>query len=49
MLLSVIRKINLNLIRQDSAHPKKSFIKRRKMTDWDDDERMRLLEIRPLC
>ena len=47
--LSVIRKINLNLIRQDTAHPKKSFIKRRKIAGWDDDERMRLLGIRQIC
>ena len=46
--LAVIRKIILNLLRQDSAYPKASLTKRRKMAGWDDDERMRVLGIRPL-
>jgi len=35
----VIRKVILNLLRQDTAHPKASLTKRRKMAGWDDDER----------
>lgn len=46
--LAVIRKIILNLLRRDTAHPKASFKKRRKMAGWDDDERMRVLGIEPL-
>lgn len=36
-------------LRQDTAHPKVSLKGRRKMAGWDDDERMRLLGIKPLC
>jgi predicted transposase YbfD/YdcC len=46
--LAVIRKVILNLLRQDTAHPKASLTKRRKMAGWDDDERMRVLGIKPL-
>ena len=46
--LALVRKIILNLLRQDTAHPKASFTKRRKMAGWDDDERMRVLGIKPL-
>jgi predicted transposase YbfD/YdcC len=46
--LAVIRKVILNLLRQDSAHPKASLKKRRKMAGWDDDERMTVLGIKPL-
>lgn len=46
--LAVLRKIILNLLRQDTAHPKASLTKRRKLAGWDDDERMRVLGIRPL-
>ena len=46
--LSLLRKIILNLLRYDTAHPKASLKRRRKMAGWDDDERMRLLGIKPL-
>lgn len=46
--IGLIRKIILNLLRQDTAHPKVSLKGRRKMIGWDDDERMRLLGIAPL-
>ena len=36
------------LLRQDTAHPKVSFKKRRKMAGWDGDECIRVLGIRPL-
>lgn len=46
--LSVIRRLILNLLKQDTAHPKQSVRLRRKMAGWDDDERMRVLGIQPL-
>jgi predicted transposase YbfD/YdcC len=46
--IGLIRKIILNVLRQDTAHPKVSLKGRRKMAGWDDDERMRLLGITPL-
>lgn len=46
--IGLIRKIILNVLRQDDAHPKESLRGRRKMAGWDDDERMRLLGITPL-
>lgn len=46
--LALIRKIILNLVRQDTAHPKASFKKRRKMAGWDDNERTRVLGIKLL-
>jgi predicted transposase YbfD/YdcC len=46
--LAAIRKTILNVLRQDSAHPKAGLKRRRKMAGWDDDERMRVLGIVPL-
>lgn len=46
--LSLLRKIVLNLLRHDTAHPKSSLKTRRKMAGWNDDERMRSLGIKPL-
>ena len=46
--LSLLRKIILNLLRHDTAHPKASLKRRRKMAGWNDDERMRVLGIKPL-
>lgn len=37
------------LIRQDSVHPKKSFIKRRKMAGWNDERFMRFLGVGGVC
>ena len=46
--LAIMRRLLLNVLRQDTAHPKKSLRLRRKMAGWDDDERMRLLGLAPL-
>lgn len=46
--IALLRKIILNLLRADTRWPKVSFRGRRKMAGWDDDERMRVLGIRPL-
>ena len=46
--IALIRKIILNMLRQDTRWPKASLRGRRKMAGWDDDERMRVLGIRPL-
>lgn len=46
--IALLRKIILNVLRQDTTHPKVSLKGRRKMAGWDDDERMRLLGITPL-
>ena len=41
--LSIIRRLILNMLKLDTAHPKKSVRLRRKRAGWDDDERMRVL------
>lgn len=41
--LSIIRRLILNHLKQDTTHPKHSLRLRRKMAAWDDDERARLL------
>ena len=46
--IALIRKIILNMLRQDTKWPKVSLRGRRKMAGWDDDERMRVLGINPL-
>ncbi len=46
--VALIRKIILNMLRNDTRWPKVSMRGRRKMAGWDDDERMRVLGIRPL-
>ena len=43
--LSIVRRLILNLLKEDTAHPKHSVRLRRKMAGWDDDERMRVLGI----
>ena len=47
--IALIRKIILNMLRQDTKWPKTSLKGRRKMVGWDDDERMRVLGIQPIC
>jgi predicted transposase YbfD/YdcC len=46
--LSIIRRFILNALKLDTAHPKKSVRLRRKRAAWDDDERMRVLGMKPL-
>ncbi len=46
--LSIIRRLILNMLKLDTAHPKKSVRLRRKRAGWDDDERMRVLGLKPL-
>lgn len=46
--LSILRRLILNLLKQDTAHPKRSLRLRRKAAGWDDDERMRVLGIQAL-
>ena len=46
--IALIRKIVLNMLRQDTKWPKVSIRGRRKMAGWDDDERMRVLGLKPL-
>lgn len=46
--LSLLRKMQLNLVRQDTAHPKRSLRLRIKAAGWDDDKCMRLLGMLPL-
>ena len=38
----------LNVLKGDTKWPKVSFRGRRKMAGWDDDERMRVLGMKPL-
>jgi len=45
---SLLAKMALNLLRQDTSSPKKSLRRRRKVIGWDDDERMALLGLTPL-
>jgi predicted transposase YbfD/YdcC len=46
--LSIIRKFILNSLKLDTARPKESVRLRRKRAGWDDDERMRVLGMKPL-
>jgi len=46
--LSIIRRLILNMLKLDTAHPKKSVRLRRKRAGWDDEERMRVLGMKPL-
>jgi len=46
--LSIIRRFILNMLKLDTAHPKKSVRLRRKRAAWDDDERMRVLGMKSL-
>jgi predicted transposase YbfD/YdcC len=46
--LSIIRRLILNHLKQDTAHPKRSLRLRRKAAGWDDDERARVLGMMPL-
>ena len=46
--IALIRKIVLNVLKGDTKWPKVSFRGRRKMAGWDDDERMRVLGMKPL-
>ena len=46
--LSIIRRLILNQLKQDTAHPKRSLRLRRKAAGWDDDERARVLGIQYL-
>lgn len=45
---SLLAKMALNLLRQDTSGPKKSLRLRRKRIGWDDDARMALLGLTPL-
>ena len=45
---SLLTKMALNLLRQDTSAPKKSLRLRRKAIGWDDDARMTLLGLKPL-
>ena len=46
--LSILRRLILNLLKQDTAHPKRSLRLRRKAAAWDDDERVRAPGIQAL-
>ena len=46
--LSIVRRIILNMLKLDTTHPKRSVRLRRKCAGWDDDERMRVLQIQRL-
>lgn len=46
--IALIRKIVLNVLKNDTKWPKVSFRGRRKMAGWDDDERMRVLGMKSL-
>ena len=46
--LSILRRLILSLLKQDTAHPKRSLRLRRKAAGWDDNERMRVLGIQAL-
>lgn len=46
--LSIVRRLILNILKLDTAHPKRSVRLRRKIAAWDDDERARLLGMLPL-
>jgi predicted transposase YbfD/YdcC len=47
--IALIRKIVLNMLRQDMRWPKASIRRRRKMAGWDDNERMRVIGISQIC
>ncbi len=46
--LSIVRRLILNMLKLDTTHPKRSVRLRRKCAGWDDDERMRVLQIQAL-
>jgi predicted transposase YbfD/YdcC len=46
--LSIVRRLILNMLKLDTTHPKRSVRLRRKCAGWDDDERMRVLQIQPI-
>jgi len=46
--LAIIRRLILNMLKIDTAHPKKSLRLRRKLAGWDDNERMRVLGLHQL-
>jgi predicted transposase YbfD/YdcC len=45
---NLIRRFILNALKLDTAHPEKSVRLRRKKAGRDDDERMRVLGMKPL-
>jgi len=45
---SLLTKMALNLLRQDTSDPKKSMRRKRKVIGWDDDTRRDLLGLTPL-
>jgi hypothetical protein len=46
--IALLRKIILNVLKNDSSGPEKSVRGRRKIAGWNDDEKMRILGMRPL-
>jgi predicted transposase YbfD/YdcC len=46
--LAIVRRLILNMLKLDTAHPKKSVRLRRKIAGWDDDERMRVLGLQQI-
>ncbi|KAA3651108.1 MAG: ISAs1 family transposase [Rhodocyclaceae bacterium] len=46
--MSIVRRIILNILKLDTTHSKRSVRLHRKCAGWDDDERMRVLQIQPL-
>lgn len=48
--LSLLKKIVLNIIRSDTTHTAKASLRlKRKAAAWDDEVRMNMLGLRPLC
>ncbi len=48
--LSLLKKIVLNIIRFDTSHTAKTSLRlKRKAAAWDDELRMNMLGLRPLC
>lgn len=48
--LSLLKKIVLNLLRTDTTQPAKASLRiRRKAAAWDDEVRMRMLGLQPVC
>ena len=48
--LSLLKKIVLNIIRSDTTHAAKASLRlKRKAAAWDDEVRMNMLGLRPLC
>jgi predicted transposase YbfD/YdcC len=46
--IALLRKIILNVLKNDSTGPEKTMRGRRKIAGWNDDEKMRILGMRPL-